>query len=467
MKVIKYKTIQTLIKLAATSLILASCSIDHRGLQPLPLISGTMSQIICPYVWTQAERPGTPQMDEMPGAIPLTINVCTNGRPSPDIQERACRNILQTAENNSSAWQSNYRLSGRIVVVPLAGETCRLIEETLVGDGTIGSSIQMLSPSGNFRLLNDNTGGILGKNNFSKINAYVASSNIVVDVKYAVWRQGRTKAKGMIQMDGGNCNDSINECPIVLRYLSLDIDNFKINRGIAGSDRVTDAKIYTLNNYEGILSKTGKFDFKNVKLIITGKVDGKAISMLAQSNVTIHGKFKNYLGSTKLVPQTIELRFSHRDSGTRINMSLSLKTTKFATRLLNVGTGKCIRGILNTRNFREVRASIESCTQKTKPQNWILVKKRNLYQIMQQETHSCLNLKSASQNREGGSVGIVNCSNHIDQLWRIKQNGKIVHKKTGKCLNVHRGRQNRNGGLVSVYSCANTIDQKWKLIHTK
>lgn len=455
-------------QLVIIALMISSCSVNHTGLLPPTFIEGTRSEVSCPYTYTQLASGFGEYMEAVYVEEPLTIEVCTRGRPFNEIIQRACHQIIETYEHNVSERMSgnNYRLRDVPSVRPLVEETCKVLDTTSIGDGDIGSNIQMLSASGAFRLLHDNTGRVLGKNNFSKINAYIASSNIVVDVKYAVWRQGKTKARGSVQMDGGNCNNT-DECPIVLRYLNLKIDNFKINRGIAGSDRVTDAKIYTLNNYEGNLNRDGAFAFNNVKLMMTGKVDGKSTTMLVESNINIHGKFKNYLGTTKVVPQTIEMRFAHADSRIKINMFLSFKTTKFEARFMNVGTGKCIRGILNSQNFREARASIESCTQKTRPQHWTLVKKRNYYQIMQPETNSCLNLKSTRENKEGGSVGIVNCSNHVDQLWDIRKNGKIVHSKTGKCLNVHRGRENRNGGYVSVYSCANTIDQEWKLIHTK
>ncbi len=146
--------------------------------------------------------------------------------------------------------------------------------------------------------------------------------------------------------------------------------------------------------------------------------------------------------------------------------------------LKNLRTKKCLSLPENRQIALEERAMIDSCriyvsqgvnTQ----QKWALKKVRpGIYSIRHSEQNMCVNLKKSQDNREGGAVKFVKCSQHPDQQWRKVANGtggayQLRNVATGKCLNVHGGRENKDWGKVSVYSCADTDDQRWRSISGK
>ncbi|MEM9570437.1 MAG: RICIN domain-containing protein [Pseudomonadota bacterium] len=142
--------------------------------------------------------------------------------------------------------------------------------------------------------------------------------------------------------------------------------------------------------------------------------------------------------------------------------------------LRNVTSNRCLSPPRTEQNADDAAASIDSCRLNVSPasataQKWQLIQRGDdRYSIKNTVTDMCLNLRSSSDNREGGSVKLVGCSSHPDQLWKKVQaeNGAVRFQNvaSGKCLNVHGGRENRDGGRTSVYSCANSPDQSWQLI---
>jgi len=303
---------------------------------------------------------------------------------------------------------------------------------------------------------------MLGDSNLSNLQATISAANLRVSAKFLKWRHASTSGSGRVFFDASKCSRS-GPCPLILRHFDIKLDDFTIVRptGFAKDVKVRNAKLYTISNYETMVDVNGNFSFRNVKAVVSGEANGEKSTFISEQPTTVTGRFNRYRGSFRVAPESLTLHINEASPNFAIRGNVKMNVTKFHASLRNRATNRCLRGTLEGR--RLVRASIEGCRVKGLPKTWAFEKKGNEYQIKQAFSNTCLNLKTSIDNREGGSVYLVGCSNHQDQRWSINKNGSIRHKASGKCLNVHRGRQNKHGGLVTVYSCANTPDQRWTL----
>ena len=427
-----------------------------------PFVTADKYKVLCEYEYQTSNVTGNARGDTIADAY-----ACSNGTPNASLRSFVCQSSIPAVRAQlqmmfPSSTVNNVRVTESSSEIHMANG-CSLPEDVSEGSGSVTQPLTATGSQTEFELLTDNTGAILGESSLSSITGNVLESNIRVSAKFLAWRNANTTARGKIQMDGGGCLNK-NNCPLVLRYLDLNIEDFTIVRPtrFARDVHITGARLYTLNNYRGMLKRDGTFQFNNLKIIVTGNTDGRQVNFMTTGDATLHGVFKGSIGNGRAVPQTIQLSLNHRTDNFRLDATVDFSITRFQAKLQSIGTNKCLRGMVN--KVRELRASIESCSQPAKPQSWFLQRRGTQHQIVQPIINTCLNLKQSAQNREGGEVDIVNCSNHPDQLWTFSPDGKILHHATGKCLNVDRGRENRNGGLVSVKSCTESRDEKWKLL---
>lgn len=459
------------------SMMFLGCSVDHTGIGPIPVVMDKY-EVVCKYEYHYINT--AMGVNEYRPFMDLETGSCARGEPDYDRRQMVCEEhigVVNSYMEGDADFAGDTRIktdssgNGDHYSIVTMDNGCIVEGEDESGIG--GRSDGLISPSGvgDFWLLNDNTGRLLGDNNLNRINGTSYASSINVSAKFAAWRDANTTAEGRVQMDGGDCGYASN-CPVVLRYLELDVQDFTIVRPtwFAADVHVNNVRLYTLNNYQASLDGDNRFKFEGVKFAITGIVNGERISLLPDVRATVYGSFNDFWGAPSVAPKTIKLRVEHNMEALKINGSVLFSTTRTEARLRNKTAYKCLRGadVPVKVKEKESRASIESCYKPTRIQKWIFqLSGKDEYQIMQPASNTCLNLKALSQDKENGMVTIVGCSSHSDQLWKINGKGKVVHSTTGKCLNVHGGKENREGGFVSVYSCADTPDQLWDVISIK
>lgn len=445
--------------LVVLGLVLTGCdNWPPRG-EPSEWVDGDEYAHTCDCTYDLLQGSGTTS-----GDTTVIATTCSNGDPDRFLGRLACNRKSREVQDNEQA----RRMSGSVINVRcewrsqslVSENACSIQEGTTSGNGIVSGLTATSVTSG---VLFDPTGHLSGKSGSSSLVASVAQSSITVEAKFRNWQSASTTATGSIELDGGACRRGI-QCPIVLRYMELDLADFNIVRptGFARDVSLRDVKLRTLNNYRGRVDKQGRFQFDNIQAVVTATVDGKRGRLSYRIDSALTGNISDFTGTGRFTPRTVTLKFSDRNDAFGLSASVVFRARHFEARVKNVATAKCLRG--RDRQDRPVPASIESCRRQTKPQVWLLEARRGSYRVRQPLTDSCLNLKTSSQNREGGPVEVVGCSNHNDQLWDPSSDAKLRHHATGKCLNVHRGNQNRNGGLVSVYSCANTDDQRWAIV---
>ena len=142
--------------------------------------------------------------------------------------------------------------------------------------------------------------------------------------------------------------------------------------------------------------------------------------------------------------------------------------TTFA-QLKNVATGRC----LNTPSKligQEMPVSISSCKSPADTSQTVqFVKVRDdKWSIRNADGNACLNLKSSTENKNGGHVKWVGCSTHTDQLWTLTaklnsgpSQNEVRNVGSGKCLEVRSRNENRDGGRAAIYTCSNSADVRW------
>lgn len=453
------KSIQYFV-LVSSILLLSGCflkglkGVDHTGL--LPTIPGQKYRIGCVFDSTNASSGASTRFTS-------AASYCFNGPPTPSAVQAAWEICSEWAsvhefEMNSTGSTSNVSVAEASERL-LTGEECRLLDDTPPG---IGAREDPLSTSLSAVLLKDDTGSMLGDSTLSNLQATVSQANFRVSANFLRWRHANTSGVGRVFFDVKKCTRS-GPCTLILRHFDISLDDFTIVRPtrLAKDVKIRNAKLYTLKNYETTIDANGNFSFKNVKAVVSGIANGKKSVFISEKPTTITGSFISYRGSFRVAPKSLVLNINEASPSFAIKGAVKMTVNKFHARLRNEATNRCLRGTLDDRNV--TRASIEGCRVNGWPKDWAFEKRRNGYQIKQAFSSSCLNLKTNKDNREGGPVYLVDCSNHQDQRWSVDNDGHIRHLASGKCLNVHKGRENKYGGLVTVYSCANTPDQRWAL----
>jgi len=434
-------------------IIISSCGIfkevDHTGIAPT--IPGEKHRIDCVFDSNDPNL-GTSTRFESEASY------CFNGPPAPNATWEICSDWaiahqfeMGTADVTVTVAQAGQRR--------LVNEECDLVEFGAPPPGLGVRTDTLLTPSG-ATLLQDSSGGMLGDSSLSNLQATISTAKLRVSAKFLKWRHASTSGQGRVFFDANKCTRS-GSCPLTLRYFEIKLDDFTIVRPtvFAKDVKVRNARLYSISNYQALMDTRGNFSFHNVKVIVSGEVNGEKIAFLSEQPTTVTGHFAGYKGSFNVAPDKLVLNINEGNENFAIIGSVSMIVNKFHASLKNRSTNRCLRGTSD--DSRVTRASIEGCRVNGLPKTWAFEKKDNGYQIKQAYSSACLNLKTSQHNKEGGPVYLVGCSNHQDQRWSIGANGSIRHLASGKCLNVHRGRENKHGGLVTVYSCANTPDQRW------
>lgn len=398
------------------------------------------------------------------GETRTTVSTCSNGTPSDTLKTFACASKNSEVRREQMELFEGGELVNDVDCTPESSTAqdryCAVQDGLAPGDGMI---ISGLSRSvGGMNLLNDSTGSILGDSYHSRLTGTTSGSPIQVHAKFAGWRTGATKASGKIQLDPGPCTRGGN-CTIALRYLELDVDDFIIVRPTVFARDVTlrDISIYTLNNYNAAIDSEGRFSFDGIKLMVAATVNGRRGTLLHDVDFRVSGRMAGFRGTGLAAPEVIKIKISERTGSVGLDADLSFDVKRFEVKLYHPSTGKCVRG--NSSGVRVSQASVESCRTHTAPHKWIMQQRGSLYQITQPHANTCLNVKTSTENRDGGRVEVVGCSSHSDQLWRLQSGNKLIHSTTGKCLNLRSSRENRNGGKLSITGCSNHTDQKWRL----
>ena len=150
----------------------------------------------------------------------------------------------------------------------------------------------------------DRSLSLIQKDNKIGIVGQINSTPVSVSAKFAAWRDATTTAQGKINFEGGLC-DIGEECPILLKYLELDIADFKIRRPtiFARDVHIRNAKMYTPNPILGTRKSDGKIQFPSAKLLLMGTVNG--------NKKVVFREFENNLsGSMRLVKDIVRGRYT-------------------------------------------------------------------------------------------------------------------------------------------------------------
>lgn len=438
------------------SFLISGCPGDE---DTTPLDPGNHYQQTCACAYTASSSAGTNE-----GVISETAYTCSNGAPNADVGNRACgprsvpanrmaQQMFPTSTiSNVSCSSSSNRSTGR---------SCSIEKNTDPGDGVASIENPLVSGTNDI-LLWDPSGAVLGESNSANLTGSIRDSSISASVKFLRWRTGSTKAKGKVQLDRPVCRSNQN-CPIILRYMELDIDDFDIHRPVVRNARLRNAQLYTLNNYKSEIERDGKFRFKNVQVVVSATVNGQARNFKYTIDSDVVGRISNFQGSGPVAPAVIDFWFDANNSSMRLKSKVTFRVDRSEVRIRSASTRRCLRGRPGDR--RPIRATVEVCTNPTVSQSWSLEAKNANYKIRQPAFNSCLNVKSGSQNFDGGHVEVAGCSNHSDQLWELLPGSKLRHKTTRRCLNIRAGSQNRNGGNVEISGCSNHLDQRWTLLN--
>ncbi|RBP48739.1 RICIN domain-containing protein [Arenicella xantha] len=441
--------------------LLSACTVDDTGLIP-PDIEGNVYNTNCRVVIDHRD----PDTGAPRSTILLeTQQVCSNGAPNIELLDDACATLVRINMENFEMMYPGYAGDPYFEVVDstrVESETCQLSPWTDEGDGEVLSRTDMLvDTAADLSLLNDDTGQLLGKNSITNSLAVLVDSEIQVGAKFAKWRYADTTAQGEIDYDRFNCN-AAGECDIVLRSITLQFADFTIVRPtvFARDVPVRDARLYSIKNYATRTDSAGRFTIGDVDAIVSSVIDGEKINLLNTQGLTIEGQFADNLHGQSHAALMLNLSIKDQNEQYSVSAKAKFQTHKFPTKLANGKDGSlCLTDGPKT-IYREAR--VADCSYKKPHQVWSFELKGRYLRIRQPFTNMCLNVKSASENYDGGIVSIVNCSDHWDQLWAVDNDFNVINLHTQKCLDVG-GNKNRNeDDLVTINACNSKIStQDW------
>lgn len=445
------------ISLALTMLLsLSGCflfppSIDHTGLMPVDIM-GQVYTVNCRVVIDHEDDIGVPvtaEITELP-------QVCSNDAPEAALLFRACEAV-------TNANQANYQMTrGPTAMVSFfepvsssleeSADPCFIPAGTEVGEGEVISRTDMLSNSASSELRPDEIGKILPKNSLTNSLAVLSNSEVRVGAKFASWRYANTTASGDISFDRFNCDED-NTCDVVFRQISLKFEDFTIVRPtiFARDVKLRDVRLYSVTSHSVRTDSEGRFKVNGVNAIITSVVNGEKVTLLSSQDLQISGQFNHNLHEQAHAALTMQINVKEANSNVSINADAYFKIKKFPSKLAsNLKNPMCLTGGALA-IYREARVS--KCSLKQPYQAWYLEEKGRYLRIRQPLNNTCLNVKSGSQNYDGGIVSIVNCSDHFDQLWAIDNDFNVVNLNTGKCLDVGRNHNRGEDDLVTIHTC--------------
>lgn len=434
-----------LLVITVLPLLLSSCGVCRDGLARF--IDGNRYQVSCDLSFQHADDGGNVFTE----TISNSIDVCSNGMPSSDLSNNACEVLSEISQNSIQLDYpgANNFMSLGARSTSSRGESCR-INSAIYGDGQ-GFAIRTSM------LLRDYSGRMLGSNGLSTSKYKVSNSNLRVGAKFVKWRHANTKAQGEAELDRTNCNAQ--GCDLVLRHLNVKINDFKIERPtvFAKDVKVEDASLYTLNQYITRVNKDGTFSLSGVKSVVSAVVQGEQVVLLSDNDIQIEGQFSNLLSNQRNLPQTIKLNLIGKNNDFKMSGTATLNATALSASLVSYNTWRCLTGEPG-RHFQ--LAKMDSCSSAN--QRWSIEKFGSYKRIRAPLTNMCLNVKSRYENRDGGQVSIVSCSNHQDQAWAIRSNGTLFHPKTRKCLHAANS-ERYDGGYVKIHTCSAGTDwrQQW------
>jgi hypothetical protein len=426
-------------------------SVDHTGLLPAD-IEGQVHTVNCRVVIDYENAAGVPVTDD----IIETQQVCSVDAPEIALQTRGCVALVAVNEDNYVS------LRGPTAVVtffePVSSnfeedaDPCFIPAGTESGEGEVISRTDMLVNSASSELWPDEIGKILAKNSLTNSLAVVVDSKISVGAKFLDWRYADTTATGEANFDRFNCKED-KTCDIVLRQISMKLEDFTIVRPtvFAPDVHVRDARLYSVTSHSARVDSDGRFTIDNVNAVITSVIDGDKVNLLSGQAIKISGQFNDNLHSQSHAALTLKIEMKHANERFSISASADFQIRKFPSKLaIEVKKPMCLTGGALA-IYREARVS--ECDLKQPYQTWYLEQKGRYLRITQPLNNTCLNVKSDSQNYDGGLVSIVNCSDHYDQLWSIDHDFNVVNLHTRKCLDVGRNKDRGEDDLVTIHSC--------------
>lgn len=439
-------------------------SVDHTGLLPVD-IEGQVHTVDCRVLVDYENAIGAPtteEFTEMP-------QVCSNGAPEAALLARSCE-VVTTDE----ATLDNYKMlrgeSARVSffeavssALDETAETCFLPPATEPGDGEVLSRTDMLVTGTAEGLRDDEIGKILPKTSLTNSLAVLVDSKVHVGAKFLKWRHADTTAAGSVEFDRSNCHAD-DGCDLMVRQISLKLEDFTIVRPTVFARDVTvkDARIYSISSHAARVGNDGRFTLEGVNAIISSVIDGKKVNLLSTQDLRISGQFNDELHAQNHAALTLSLNIDHANEKFSIQAKASFQIRKFPTKLATgTRTPVCLTGGTLTR-YREAR--VTECDLKRPFQTWYFEQKGRYLRVRQPLINMCLNVKSESQNYDGGIVSIVNCSDHWDQLWAIDHDFNVVNLHTRKCLDLGRNKNRGEDDLVTIHSCnAKANGQDWSV----
>jgi len=432
-------------------LFLFGCSVDHTGIGPVD-IEGQVYTANCRVIIDHDDSDGVPvstEISEMP-------QVCSNQAPAEALITRSCEVVTQMNQRN---YVVQYGPSAVVTYFEAASSTldesadpCFLPPSTELGEGEILSRTDMLVNSASSELRPEEIGKILAKNSLTNSLAVVVNSKVNVGVKLLDWRYADTTAAGEVDFDRFNCKED-QTCDVVLRQISLKFEDFTIVRPtvFARDIPVQNARLYSVTSHATQVDSDGRFTLEGVNAVITSVIDGEKVNLLSSQELNISGQFNNNLHDQSHAALTLNLQIDHANERYAIRASADFQVRKFPSKLaIGEKHPLCLTGGALAR-YREAR--VQECNLKQPYQAWYFEQKGRYLRIRQPLTNTCLNVKSKSQNYDGGIVSIVNCSDHYDQLWSIDNDHNVVNLHTRKCLDVGRNKSRGEDDLVTIHSC--------------
>ncbi|WP_189399822.1 RICIN domain-containing protein [Arenicella chitinivorans] len=395
-----------------------------------------------------------------------TQKVCSNGPPNTELLPAACEVLVRTNRENFEMMYPGYRGDPYFEAresSAIESETCQLSGWTDEGDGDVVGRTDMLviGAADDVTLLNDDTGQLLGVNSITNSRSVLVDSEIRVGAKFAAWRYANTTAEGSIDYDRFNCSNGF-ECDVILRNISLQFEDFTIVRPtiFARDVSVKDSRLYSLKSYATRTDSAGRFTISNIDAIVSSVIDGDEVNLLNTQGLKIEGQFTDYLHGQSHAPLTLTLKIEDGNGQYSVNALARLQTHKFPSKLANGKQGRLCLTAGPKKVYQEARVS--ECDYKKPFQVWSFEIKGRYLRIRQPLTNTCLNVKSASENYNGGIVSIVNCSDHWDQLWRVDNDFNVINLHTRKCLDIGGNKNRGEDDLVTIHACNSKVDtQNW------
>lgn len=455
-------------KITATLIMLflsGGCAVDHTGLTPRPM-PGAEYVVDCVVTLEHPNERGVFVITD----VEYSVNVCSRFAPSEELMTSACRSVYDDADEQEF-FEMNAPGFIRRPMDRVSAVTSRLVEgaepctDLLSEDDSevIGRIDSLLStpPANGAALFTNEDGRALGENSLTNSMAVIVDSDIRVGAKLLKWRYANTRAQGETTFDRFNCN-SHGECDLTLRHVALEFEDFTIERPtvFARDISVKNARLRSLQSYKTRIDSEGRFEIQGLRTLVNGVVDGEQVNIIAEQDLTIKGQFNNYLHDQSHAALTLNLQIDFADDDFSVEANTDLQVHKFPSKLANLsGPERCLVGGVK-KTYREAR--VAECNFKHPFQAWSFEIHGRYLKIRQPLTNTCLNVKSDSQNYDGGIVSIVNCSNHLDQLWAVDQDNNVLNLQTQKCLDVGNNKNRPENDLVTVSTCnSKTESQNW------